>query len=111
MTEKQVALAGAALFAAYLPIALWTGRDFVPAPKPPGAMVVPLLKIEAGSDHSYRSELFTLRGRAGVMLYEDLRPLGAGRFFHEDGRMFVGFSASDTSDPRVNGRNYWLVLP
>src|SRR5262249_36588737 len=40
---------------------------------------------------------------------EDIELIGRGRFLHTKG--IVIFSASDNSDPRVNGRTYWVVLP
>lgn len=40
-------------------------------------------------------------GHAG---HADIRALGAGRFSHWKGQLY--FSASDNSDPRVNGRRY-----
>ncbi|MEK9280970.1 hypothetical protein MTR72_15125 [Bradyrhizobium sp. ISRA442] len=57
-----------------------------------------------------------------VVLYEDDKPLawphargylvsehGLGRYSLQPGHVF--FSSSDNSDPRSNGRSYWLVLP
>jgi hypothetical protein len=59
-----------------------------------------------------------------ILLYEDDKPLGPsvhdnlwsiartgeGRFSHWNHTGMV-FSATDNSDPRKNGRQYWAVLP
>lgn len=135
----RVTFISLAAFAVYLPIAYLVGRDFVPPPKPPGAMVELLLKIDKGHGFSYVAQSFTLweyaddsedNMRSPVILYEDLTPIGPGlsylrdiqsiglgRFAHAklghspDSWRFVIFSTSDNSDPRTNGRQYWLVLP
>ena len=98
------------IYLIFLPIALWVGKDFVPAPVPTGEVVVPLFKFEVSGD-SYRSEPFALSNREGVILYEDLDPLGPANFISEGGRRYVVFSTSGKSDPNTNGRRYWLVLP
>ena len=125
-------------FAVYLPIAYFAGRDFLPTPKPEGAVVETLLKIDKGHGFSYRAQTFQLAKysddsednmKSPVLVYEDLAPLGPGlsylrdiqsiglgRFAHvrlggsPDSWRFVVFSTSDNSDPRTNGRKYWLVL-
>jgi hypothetical protein len=61
--------------------------------------------------------------RSPVVIYEDLQPLGpahsnfaeistlgGGRFAHWN-RPGIVFSASDNSDPNMNGRRYWAVIP
>jgi hypothetical protein len=40
----------------------------------------------------------------------DISKRGAGRFTHWKGMGFI-FSASDETDPNVNGRSYWAVRP
>ena len=125
-------------FAVYLPIAYFAGRDYLPTPKPEGAVVETLLKIDKGQGFSYTAQSFSLAKYADdsednmkspVILYEDSTPLGPGRSYLRDiqsiglGRFahvrlghrpdswrFVVFSTSDNSDPRTNGRKYWLVL-
>ena len=135
--ELKILAAGLAFFAVYLPIALWAGSYYVPADRPPGAVVEPLLGIAQGLGVSYRAQALVLwkqadasedNMRSPVVLYEGLTPLGParsyikeiqdtgqGRFAHvmfsNDPRSFVIFSSSDNSDPRTNGRKYWLVLP
>lgn len=61
--------------------------------------------------------------RSPVMLFEngtplgpahssqtDIEDIGEGRYLHSK-RVGFFLSASDNSDPRTNGRNYWVVLP
>jgi hypothetical protein len=61
--------------------------------------------------------------RSPAILYEDGKPLGPphsahadisklglGRFSHWNGTGFI-FSSSDNSDPSLNGRKYWAVVP
>jgi hypothetical protein len=97
-----------------------------------------LLKIDKGQGFSYLAQSFSLAKYADdsednmkspVIVYEDLTTLGPGRSYLRDiqsiglGRFahvrlghrpdswrFVVFSTSDNSDPRTNGRRYWLVL-
>ena len=131
--------AGLAIYAIYLPVALWVGGNYIPLPKPDGAAVEQLLKIEHVHRFAYRVQTHTLGGYADldvndqhspVIVYEDMIPLGPGRstrinveqigrghFYHatvearpNDWR-YVTFSTSDNSDPRKNGRYYWAVLP
>lgn len=109
--EIRVALAGLAIFAVYLPVALVLGSGYTPVPRPSGSVVIPLLKIEHDSGSSYQSEPFALKRHAGVVLYEDMQLLGDANFATKDKRKLVIFSTSDGSDPRTNGRKYWLVLP
>ncbi len=44
--------------------------------------------------------------------YIEIARLGLGRFSHwrKNGTVFI-FSSSDNSDPRTNGRAYWVVKP
>jgi hypothetical protein len=137
MQELKILAIGLTAFAIYLPLAYLAGRDFVPDSKPPGAIVEPLLAMVPASQVAYRAQSWVLwkyadasedNMQSPVLLYEDLTPLGParsyvrdiydigrGRFnfvrFTDDPRSFVTFSTSDNSDPRTNGRRYWLVLP
>lgn len=126
-----------AIFAAYLPVALWVGGLYVAPPRPPGTMIEPLQGFVQGPGFSYRVTSYVLAKYADasednmnspVMLYEGMTPLGParsylrdvqdvglGRFvfvrFGEDPRSHAVISTSDNSDPNTNGRKYWLVLP
>lgn len=135
----RVTAVSLAAFVVYLPVAYLAGRDFVPEPRPAGAVVEPLLKIDKGDGLSYLSQSFALAKysddsednmRSPIVIYENLTPLGpglsyvrdiqtigGGRFAHArlgqrpDSWRFYIFSTSDNSDPRTNGRKYWAVLP
>jgi|SRR3954465_13401726 hypothetical protein len=135
----RVAVAAMAIYLVYLPIALWLGSNYVDPVKPEGQVVVPVLGVSKGPGFSYVYKTVWLTDyadssednmRSPVMLYEDLKPLGPARSYLRDiqqiglGRFsytayenspaswkFVNLSTSDNSDPRTNGRHYWLVLP
>lgn len=131
----------AAIYAAYLPLALWLGHTYVPIEKPQGQMVQPIGKITHIEGFAYQAPapfLITYADtdpgnqRSPIILYENLTPLGPphsvhsdiqeigrGRYSHWNGNPNSGwrtirgvlFSASDNSDPRTNGRHYWAGLP
>jgi hypothetical protein len=131
----------AAIYAAYFPVALWLGRIYVPIEKPPGEMVQLISKIEHVEGFAYQAPtpfLITYADndpanqRSPIILYENMTPLGPphsahhdiqeigrGRYSHWNGAPDTGlrtvggvlFSASDNSDPRTNGRRYWVGLP
>jgi hypothetical protein len=137
-TIKVTAISLAA-FTVYLPIAYFVGRDFVPEPRPSGAVVEPLLKIDKSDGFSYLAQSYVLAKysddsednmKSPIIIYENMTPLGPGlsyvrdiqnighgRFAHArlghspDSWRFFIFSTSDNSDPRTNGRKYWAVLP
>jgi hypothetical protein len=128
-----VMLAAGALFVVYFPIALWLKYSYVPPRGPPGA-VWKLIYFRNYDDSgvafiSYDKKLRELGdtpeapGISPVVLYEDGKPLGPahrnhgeiakfgqGRFSHWATTGFI-LSASDNSDPRTNGREYWAVIP
>jgi hypothetical protein len=120
-------------FAIYAPAALWLQYSF-DSPKAPKDTVLQLNHFSKLSHDRFGYMSLTQRlkdlaeteeGPPGspVILYEDGKPLGPahrsqtdiediglGRFLHLR-RVGFFFSASDNSDPRTNGRNYWVVLP
>lgn len=130
---STVLLATGVLFAVYFPVAIWLKTSFVPPRGPPGA-VWKLIYFRKYDDSgvAFISYDKKLRGigdteeapeRSPVILYEDGKPLGPGHRLHDEinkfgqGRFshwavtgFV-FAASDNSDPRTNGREYWAVIP
>ena len=135
--ELKVSAIGLAIYAVYLPIALWLGDGYTPTPKPPGQRIEPVLKIEHLTGFAYQAQSFSLLKyadesedsmRSPVILYEGLSPLGPGKSYirdvlgigrgrftfvkaKSDPRSLLFFSTSDNSDPNTNGRKYWLVLP
>ena len=48
-----------------------------------------------------------------VTLPVDVNRYGLGRYAHwwSDGTSGIAFSSSDNTDPRTNGREYWVVKP
>jgi|SRR5271154_760331 len=127
-----VFLAAAVVYAAYLPVALWLKRAYVPMPAPPG-QAMPLFRIQHATGFAFHSSLEYLflpladdtpeAQHSPARLYENDKPLGpahsdpvdiehlgSGRYSHLKGKGLV-FSTSDNSDPNTNGRNYWVVLP
>ncbi|WP_407151478.1 hypothetical protein [Bradyrhizobium sp. ORS 86] len=137
--EFAVALGGSlAITAVFLPIALWLGREYVPDVRPTGAVVALLTKFEPDGGFAFSAPTQMLgehidddprNQRSPVVVYEgatplkfprsaraDIQNIGLGRFnfvrqSHDTVTTYVVFSTSDNSDPRTNGRNYWLVLP
>jgi hypothetical protein len=133
----KIAAIGLALYAIYLPVAFLVGHLYVPLQRPSGTMTESLQGFVQGPGFSYRTISYLLAKyadasednmRSPVMLYEGLKPLGPARSyirdvqnvglghfifvrFGEDPRSHVVISTSDNSDPRTNGRKYWLVLP
>jgi hypothetical protein len=130
---KSVALALGALFAVYLPSALWLKNSYEPPRGPPGAVqqLSYFRKFGGADGYAFLALAQRLRqasdtenepNRSPVVLYENGEPLGPAHTLHEDisklgvgrfshwGMQFV-FSASDNSDPRTNGRKYWAVIP
>lgn len=129
----KVTIAGLALYAVYLPLALWIGSCYSAPIAPPGAV------LQLGNCHKlvpdgflYTCVAHMLRDledtvptgqHSPVLVYENDRPLGPGLSPHDEiekiglGRyshwkdMGILISTSDNSDPNTNGRAYWAVLP
>jgi hypothetical protein len=121
----------------FLIAAYYVARDYVPPQRPDGEIVEILHnpRHEGGFTYSERSyQLWRyadenqFEQHSPVLLYEELTPLGPARSRLEDVQRighghyaFLGrpaftykeifFSTSDNSDPRTNGRRYYLVLP
>jgi hypothetical protein len=105
-----------AIFAIYLPVAWWVHRDYVPVTRPPGKIVETVKRIEHDKPDQYvvRSYVFQPRffpSTDGIFVYEDLTPLPREnvRFTVDADTYVVRFKTRDGSDPRANGRKYWLV--
>jgi hypothetical protein len=127
-----------ALFAAYFPAALYFESSYVsPVPQGPFIARIQLLPpfetygFASVANHETVQKLNYLGNdprnrhdrRSPIVVYENGRPLGPahnnfsdiatlgmGRFAHwqEHG---IAFSASDNSNPSVNGRKYWAAAP
>jgi hypothetical protein len=129
----RVIIAASALYAVYLPIALWMGSSYSAPIAPPGAV----LRLSGchklvPNGFLYTCKAYLLRDledtiataqRSPVLVYENDRPLGPGLSPHHEiekiglGRyshwkdLGILLSTSDNSDPNTNGRAYWAVLP
>ncbi|NOJ39690.1 hypothetical protein [Bradyrhizobium australiense] len=132
MKDKEtrfVLCAAAAVYAIYVPVALWI--DARPAAAP-GSIVVRLGKFDHIEGFAFATQMPALSAfeddqataqRSPVILYEDKKPLGPGRSIHYDVEYVGGgryshwkdlgilFSTSDNSNPNRNKREYWAVLP
>lgn len=137
--EIRIVLISAAIFTLYLPVAYFVGRNFVQVPRPEGAYIEHLLKIEKTGGFGYQvqsygtsqlSDADESNQKSPVLLYENttllgpahssyraVKDIGMGRYSHTrlperpDSWAFFSFSTSDNSDPRTNGRTYWAVVP
>lgn len=132
-SNQLIVLVLASMLATYFPAAYWYRQSYVPLPEPKGA-IIHLQSFHTlgppGTFGYYSVAQFIQKEadtadapeRSPYVLYENGKPLGPahsskedieligrGRFGHIDS-MFM-FAASDNSDPRVNGRTYWVVLP
>jgi hypothetical protein len=132
-SDQWIALVLTSTLAIYFPVAYWSARSHVPLPEPKGAVIhlQGFHMLGPPGTFSYYSVAQLVQKNADTteapqrspyIVYEDDKPLGPahstkeeieligrGRFLHQ-GDIFV-FSASDNSDPRTNGRSYWVVLP
>ena len=81
----------AAIYAAYLPLALWLGHTHVPVEKPQGQMVQLIGEISHIEGFAYRAPtpfLITYADtdpdnqRSPIILYENLTPLGPPHSVH-----------------------------
>jgi hypothetical protein len=123
-----------AAIALYFLTALWLKYSYVKTPRPAGAVFSlsrPFFEIQ-GSEVAFAvkvpslDELSDSPGaprRSPFMLYENTVPLGPahtehteilrygqGRFSHWNDAGFI-FSSSDGTNPKFNGRTYWVVIP
>lgn len=111
----RVAAVSLAIFAVYLPVAIFVHRDYVQPPRPDGRAVEMILKFEPqGSQYATVSYVFNLKSfpdAPAVLVYEDMQPLPTQNVEIVRGSQTYVFRilTGDGSDPRTNGRQYWLV--
>lgn len=122
---RVVLIAAAVVCAVYFPTAYIVGKSYAPRPVPAGAVqgIFGFERLSAdGFGYLARQADFKLRPE--VMIYENDKPLpgpgnatmhdidriGLGRYSQENGKGFI-ISASDNSNPRGNGKDYWIVIP
>jgi hypothetical protein len=124
-TSKAV-VAGLAIFAVYLPIAMLVHSYYVQIPQPSGK-AVELLKrfwFQPPNQYAVRPHLFhppRFTDVSQFTVYENITPLPRENFeaLHDKvpaqngitlvDSFAVRFRTSDGSDPRTNGRQYWIV--
>jgi hypothetical protein len=114
MSILRVIVIALGIYALYLPIAFVVHRFYVEVPRPPGALE--MLQFYSDASDEYVARLFLVRPDQDVtrfVAYEDLTPLSGIKFAavtDEKSRHYVvRIRASDGTDPRTNGRHYWLV--
>jgi hypothetical protein len=114
--EEAIALvAGLVVFAVYYPLAVWVHRDFVSIGRPEGKVVELILRFEEAADGGYQAQVYGNSPYPKAILYEDLTRLGEVEILELPSRppswRFIKMSPRDGSDPRNNGRHYYLVQP
>jgi hypothetical protein len=113
--ETAALVAGLVVFAVYYPLAVWIHRDFVPAGRPEGKVVELILKFEEGADGGYQAQVYGSSSYQKGILYEDLTRLEEVEIRELSSRppswRFIKMVPRDGSDPRSNGRRYYLVQP
>lgn len=114
----RIIAAALAIYAIYLPVAMWAGSRYTAPPRPAGKAVEMILRFEYDKPNRYvaRSYVFgppKYPDASVVSVYENATPLPSESVqFTADGLAYViRIKSSDGSDPRSNGRQYWLVLP
>jgi hypothetical protein len=95
-------------------VAVLVGSDHVPAPRPEGRAVEAIggFRFDHPDHYFAKSHVFTparFPDRSTISVYEGLTPLFDTDFIVNDAAYIVRFKASDGSDPRENGRRYWVV--
>lgn len=113
--EAIVLAVGLILFAVYLPIAAWLRRDVFPSNRPTGLQVESLDSFEPGADGGYQARVYGNAAHKKGVLYEGKMPLDEVEIFSLPSRprlhRFIRLAPRDGSDPRSNGRHYYLVQP
>ena len=113
--KTRVALAiSLGVYAVFLPVAVLVGRDHFPAPRPEGRAVEAIggIRFDRPDHYFAKSHVFTptrFPDVSEISVYEGLTPLPEIDFIIDDAAYIVRFKTSDGSDPRENGRRYWVV--
>jgi hypothetical protein len=114
--EEAIALAaGLVVFAVYYPLAVWVHRDFVATGRPEGKVVEMILRFEESVDGGYQAQVYGSSLYQKAILYEDSARLAEVEIRQLPSRppswRFIKMVPRDGSDPRNNGRHYYLVQP
>jgi hypothetical protein len=117
MTEMKAITVGLALFALYLPVAVFVHSGYSQKPRPAGKAVEMILKFDVDKPRFVARSYVFSPGRypntSQIHIYEDAAPLPSanGQFTADGPAYVVRITTSDGSDPRSNGRQYWMVSP
>jgi len=113
--ELKIVAIGLALFVLYLPVAVIVHSGYSPKPRPAGKTVEMITKFGVDEPrYIARSYVFSpakFPDTSPIRIYENTAPLPSKNIhFTADGLAYViRLTTSDGSDPRSNGRQYWLV--
>lgn len=106
---------GLTLFAFYLPIAAWLHRDVFVPDRPTGLQVEAIESFEPSADGGYLARVYGNALHRNGVLYEGMVALEEvaiiGLPTLPPMLRFIRMSPKDGSDPRTNGRRYYLVQP
>lgn len=115
MSTLRVLVIALGIYGLYLPVAFFVHSGYVEFPSPPGA-VEQLVQFHFDSPDQYVSRLYRVRPDQDVsqfVAYEGLMPLNGIKWavvpYEKSRHYVVRIRASDGTDPRTNGRRYWLV--
>jgi len=113
--EAIVLALGLTLFAVYLPIAAWLHRDVFLPDRPTGLLVERLDRFDPSAGGGYQARVYGNASHKTAILYEEKVPLQEVDIvtlptFPRTLR-FIRMTPKDETDPRKNGRHYYLVQP
>ncbi|MEH2497414.1 hypothetical protein V1294_003893 [Bradyrhizobium sp. AZCC 1678] len=125
MRTRSIIAISLGIYAAYLPAAIFVHRDYVASPRPAGQVVELLGRFWFDHPNHYAVRPYVFRAArfpdtSRFVVYENMTPLPRENFGAiwdkvptENGSLVdsyaIRFRTSDGSDPRVNGRQYWIV--
>jgi hypothetical protein len=114
----RIIAAALAIYAVYLPVAMFVHRDYVQLPRPSGKAFEKILRFSVDPPrYAARSYVFApaqYPDTSQIRVYEDMLPLPTANVdlvTIADTYYLVRIITSDGSDPRTNGRQYWTVAP
>jgi hypothetical protein len=112
--ETTVLVLCAAIYSVYLPLAWWGSRNYVPPEKPVGKVVELITKFELTHGDVLLAQVYANAPYADADLYENavlLRRVDVQQrpSRPQSWRFIITPQLRDGSDPRTNGRNYYLV--
>lgn len=114
--EAIVTIGCLAIFVVYYPVAVWVHRSYVQVRQPKGELVELIHGFEVNNAGRLQARVFSSAVYLKGTLYEDLTPLQEvvilGLPWRPPAWRFIEMpTLKDGSDPRTNGRRYYLVHP